>query len=712
MRSGRWRTAIGLATWLGAGAVTGASEPPDFSTRVVPALTKAGCNAGSCHGAALGRGGFRLSLLGYDPGADYDSLVREYEGRRVDLARPEQSLVLRKPAGELDHEGGIRLSPGGEGHRSLRDWIAAGAPRGPDRAVRSLKITPEAATLAATGQSLALRVVASYDDGTSEDVTRLATYTPADPASSRCSPIGEVTALRRGRAAVMVRFLGGVGCSTITVPLGDADRASVPRPIANFIDEHVNATLDELRLDQAPRADDASFIRRARLDLTGQLPDPTEVEGFVADPGPDKHARLVDRLLALPEFVDHWSYKWGDLLRIESGRLGPSGAAAFHAWVRDQVARNAPLDRMATELVLALGDGDAAGPANFSRVPADARGQAEYVSQVFLGVRLQCANCHDHPLDRWTQDDYHGLAAVFARLERGRTVRLRPRGEVIHPKTGRAAPPRIPGQRDLDGEADPRQAFAQWLTASDNPHFARVAVNRIWRDLMGRGLVEPVDDHRATNPATHPALLDDLASDFAAHGFDVRRAIRTIAASEAYRRSPLATLGSPADDRFLSHAQPRPLPPHVLVDAVARVTGVPEPLGDRPPGTTAGSLGDSRVSSLPLDLLGRCPRQAGCEADSLASGSLAVALHAINGPWLNVKIARPEGRLHRAIEAGRSDGEIVAEFYRAALGREPGDDERTHWQGAIGAAGPGGRTAALEDFLWALLGSDEFTHNH
>ena len=712
MPSGRWRISLGLAILLGPGAVIRASGPPDFATRIVPALTKAGCNAGSCHGAALGRGGFRLSLLGYDPGADYDSLVREYEGRRVDLARPGKSLVLRKPAGELDHGGGVRLSTAGEGYQTLRDWIATGAARGSDRLVRALKVTPDAATLASTGGSVALRVVAHYDDGTSEDVTRLATYTPADPGSALCSPRGEINALRRGRAAVTIRFLGGVGCATVTVPLRDVPLGDVPRPRASFIDDHVNRTLDELRVDQAPRADDASYLRRARLDLTGRLPEPEEVDGFVADPAPDKHARLVDRLLALPEFVDHWTYKWGDLLRIESGRLGLAGAQAFHAWVRDQVARNTPLDRMARELVLALGDGDREGPANFSRVPSDARAQAEYVSQVFMGVRLQCANCHDHPLDRWTRDDYHGLAAVFARLERGRQVRLRPRGEVLHPGTGLAASPRIPGVRTLVNETDTRADFASWLTAADNPHFARAAVNRVWRELMGRGLVEPVDDHRVTNPATHPALLDELARDFTAHGFDVRHAIRTIAGSEAYRRSSRPTAGSPPDDRFLSHAPARLLPPHVLVDAVVRVTGVPEPLGDRPHGTSAGSLGDSRVPSLALDLLGRCPREAGCAADASGSGSLAVALHAINGPWLNAKITRPEGRLHRMLGEGRSDGEIITEFYRVALGRGPGDDEFAHWQGAIAAEGQGGRTAALEDLVWAVLGSAEFTHNH
>jgi hypothetical protein len=708
----RWRAWIGVAALLGAGISARAEGPPDFATRVIPVLTKAGCNAGSCHGAALGRGGFRLSLLGYDPRADHDRLVHEFEGRRVNTAHPEKSLLLRKASGSLDHEGGPRLPTGSEGDRIVREWIAAGAPLGGGRSPRSLDVEPGETVLAGTGQSISLKVTARYDDGTAEDVTRWAVYTPADPAAVRLSAHGEVTALRRGRAAIMVRFVGAVGCAIVTVPLSDAPSGTTVRARTNFIDDHINRTLDELRLDHVPRAGDATFLRRARLDLTGQLPAPAEVEEFLADVAPDKHARLVDRLLASPEFVDHWAYKWGDLLRIESGRLGPAGAAAFHEWVRDAVARNAPLDRMAREMVLALGDGDRVGPANFSRVSGDARSQAELVSQVFLGVRLQCANCHDHPLDRWTRDDYHGLAAVFARLDRGREVRLRPRGEVIHPGTGLAAVPRIPGERPIDGVNDPREAFAGWLTAPGNPYFARAAANRVWRELMGRGLVDPVDDHRVTNPPTHPALLEELARDLVAHEFDVRHVIRTIMASEAYRRGSRPAPGGPADDRFYSHALARPLPPPVLVDAVARVTGVAEPLGDRPPGTSAGSLGDSRVASATLDLLGRCSRESGCTTDVATAGSLALALHAINGPWLNAKLADPGGRVQRMAREARSDGAIVAEFYRLALGREPTDVEMGHWSREIAEAGPAGRVGAIEDFVWALILSAEFTHNH
>jgi hypothetical protein len=710
VRSSRRRIWIGALLFVAA-TTARAEGPPDFATRVVPVLTKAGCNAGACHGAAVGRGGFRLSLLGYDPRADYENLVLELEGRRVNTAHPERSLVLRKATGALEHEGGPRLAPGGEGYRIVRDWIAAGAPPGSVRSLRALEVAPAETVLARTGQTSALRVTARYDDGTTEDVTRWAVYTPIDRAAVRCSSRGVLTPLSRGRSVVMVRFLGKVACAIVTVPLADTPPRKGGRPRANFIDDHVNRSLDELRLDHSPRTDDATFLRRVRLDLTGQLPAPEELEAFCSDPAPQRRFVVVEQLMSRPEFVDHWSYKWGDLLRIESGRLGPAGASAFHAWIRDAVARNMRLDQMARAMVLALGDGDRVGPANFSRVAGDARMQAELVSQVFLGVRLQCANCHDHPLDRWTRDDYHGLAAVFARLDRGREVRLRPRGEVIHPGTGQPAAPRIPGERPIEGD-DPRAVFAQWLTAPENPFFARAAVNRIWRELMGRGLVEPVDDHRATNPPTHPELLEALARDFTAHGFDARHTIRTIVASEAYQRESRSVPGSPADDRFYSHALSRPLPPHVLVDAVSRVTGVTEPLGDQPPGTSAGSLGDSRAASAILDLLGRCPRQSGCTTGTARAGSLALALHAINGPWLNTKLADPQGRIRRMLDEGHADAAIVSEFYRIALCRKPTDDEAAHWTREIAEAGPDGRPGAIEDFVWALLLSAEFTQNH
>jgi hypothetical protein len=699
-----------LTTLVLAGVARG-QPAPDFETQVVPVLTRAGCNSGACHGAAIGRGGFKLSLLGYNPDLDYDSLVEEFEGRRVNLARPEQSLVLRKPSGRLQHEGGVKLPGGGEGFRLVLNWIQAGAPRAPRRALQDLEVTPTHRRLAAPNHGFPLTVTARFSDGASEDVTHWALLTPADAAALRCSAAGEVTALRRGRHALAVRFLDQVRCVTVAVPLHAEPPAGAAPPRANFIDDHVNRTLAELHLPAAPRCDEPTFVRRASLDLIGTLPEPAEVEAFLTDPGADRRARLVERLMQRPEFVDRWAYWWGDLLRIESKRLGREGAAAFHAWARTQVHANTPLDRMARELLLATGDGYRSGAANFSRVPPSAQVQAEYVSQVFLGVRLQCANCHNHPLDRWTQDDYHGLAAVFARVGRGREVSLLARGEVIHPRSGKPARPRIPGGEFLPPDTEPREPLTRWLTSPRNAYFARSVSNRVWRELMGRGLVEPVDDHRATNPPTHPELLDALARDFIDHRFDLRHLIRTITGSEAYQRTSRGTAANRGDDCFYSRALVRPLPPPVLIDAVAKVTGVPEKLGDLPEGTRALALGDARLPSTALDLLGRCPREDGCTPGQ-GGGGLALALHTINGPWLNAKVAHPKGQLHCLIALKKTDEEIVSALYWAALGRTPTAAERDHWRGRLGTVHPEERTAALEDFLWALLNSVEFRTNH
>ena len=679
---------------------------------MIPVLTKAGCNAGSCHGAALGRGGFRLSLLGYDPGADHDSLVHEFEGRRVNTARPERSLVLRKGTAAIEHEGGPRLAAGGEGYRVLRDWIAAGAPRSAAFAERAWRSSPARRSWPGPASRSRSRVTARYDDGTprtSRDgpSTRRPTRRP-----SAARRRGESTALRRGRSAISVRFLGAVGCATVTVPLSDSPPKIADRPRANFVDDHVNRTLDELRLDHAPRADDATYLRRARLDLTGQLPSPAEVDEFLADRAPGKHARLVERLLASPEFVDHWAYKWGDLLRIESGRLGAEGAAAFHGWVRDAVARNTPLDRMAREMILALGDGDRVGPANFSRVASDARSQAELVSQVFLGVRLQCANCHDHPLDRWTRDDYHGLAAVFARVDRGRTVRLRDRGEVIHPGTGLAASPRIPGERPIAGRRRPARGVRRVADVAGEPvlrprggqpHLARADGPRPGRAGRRPPRHQPPDASgaaRRAGPRPRRARLRH-ARTRSGRSWPPRP---TAASSRRSRARPTTTASTRT-------ALARPLPPHVLVDAVARVTGVPEPLGDLPPGRRRARWG-TRGSRRSRWTCSAAAAENPAARPIAATGSLGLALHAINGPWLNAKLADPGGRLHRMVREGRDDREIVAEFYRLALGRGPRDEELAHWTREIAAAGEAGRLGALEDFAWALLLSPEFTRNH
>ena len=684
------------------------AAPPDFATGVVPVLTRAGCNAGACHGAAAGRGGFHLSLFGGDPAADYDAIVHDLETRRVNLAHPEESLILGKPTGELRHEGGVRLEADGVGAKILADWIMAGAPRGTARRLTDFEVSPLDRTLESEGTAVPLRATARFDGGPAEDVTAWTVFSATDPAAVELDPETATATVRRpGRHVVVARYLDRVVPVRFTLPLSDAAADHSKERRANFIDDEVYATLAALRIPVSPTADDATFLRRGRLDLTGRLPTPEEVESFLADRSADKRSALVDRLLRTDEFADYWAYRFAAVFRVRALPNEKEGAAALHGWLRDRLHKGTPFDIVARELLTAVGDSHVVPPAYFARLSPDARGQAELVGEAFLGVRLRCANCHNHPLDRWNQDDYHGLAAAFARLDRGRVVKVMGRGAVTNPRTGEAAMPRIPGVRDLDPTADGREAFADWLTARDNPYFARAAVNRLWRAMFGRGLVEPADDLRDTNPATHPELLARLADDFASHSYDVRRTLRLVATSETYGRSGAAVPGNRADECYYSHAYRRPLSAEVLADALADVTGVSDRYGDEPAGTRAVALTDPRTPAPSLDVLGRCSREASCER-VVAGGGLSAKLHQINGELVNRKLASPEGRLHKLIAAGRSDDEIVAEFALRALGREPTADEMAFWRGRRA----GDRTAWLEDVAWGLLSCAEFRTNH
>ncbi|MCI0461873.1 MAG: DUF1549 and DUF1553 domain-containing protein [Gemmataceae bacterium] len=698
---------------LAAAVLVGAPPAiPHFDTELIPVLTKAGCNAGACHGAAAGRGGFRLSLLGGDPAADYDTIVHELEGRRVNLARPGESLLLAKPTGRRSHQGGVRLEEDGPGAKRLADWIVAGAPRLPARRLTHFEVRPARCVVDKAGTELALRATARFDDGRSDDVTAWTVFTASDPAAVEIDPdAGRATVRRRGQHVVIARFLDRVVPLQLTLPLADTPVDLAKEPRTNFIDDEVLKTLAVLRLPVSPAADDATFLRRVRLDLTGTLPGRDEVEAFLADRTADKRAQLVNLLLQSDAFVDYWTHRLATLLRIHPLPNEKEGARALHGWLREQIRTGTPMDEVARALLTAVGDSHVVGPAYFTRLTPDARGQAELVSQVFLGVRLQCANCHNHPLDRWTQDDYHGLAAVFARLERGRVVKVASRGAVTNPRTGEPALPRLPGVRSLEANADGRDQFAQWLTAPDNPYFARAIVNRLWRALYGRGLVEPADDLRDTNPATHPELLDRLAADFVQHGQDIRHTLRLIALSQAYGRSGAANAANQADDRFYSHAYRRPLEPEVLADALAQVTGVSDRYGDEPLGTRAITLFDPRTPAPSLDILGRCSRQMSCEGTT-AGGGLPAKLHQLNGELINRKLAAPDGHLHRLMDAGNTDEEIVTDFYFRALGRPPTGRERAFWRQRLVAAGKTERAEWLEDIIWSLLNCNEFSTNH
>jgi hypothetical protein len=687
-------------------------RPVDFDTEIIPVLTKAGCNAGACHGAAAGRGGFHLSLLGGDPAADHEAIVQALEGRRINQARPERSLVLAKPTGQLEHGGDIALEEDSLGAQRLLAWIRSGASRGSQRRLTSLEVSPRRYISSELPVSVPLRVMARFDDGPAENVTAWTVFAASDPVAVEIDRNLVAKVKRRGQHVIIARFLDRVVPIQISVPLSDdaVDLAGEPR--ANFIDEEILRVLTDLRLPVSPQASDTAWLRRVSLDLTGRLPEPAVVETFLADKSADKRSCLVETLLASAAFADYWTLRFARLLRMHSLPNEKEGVRAYADWLRGEIHRDVGLDKIARQLLTATGDSHVVGPANFGRMVGDARDHAELVGSFFLGMRLGCANCHNHPLDRWTQDDYHGLAAVFARLDRGREVRVTSRGAVTNLRTNEPALPRIPGVRYLSADADNRAEVAQWLTSDDNRYFARATVNRLWRAMFGRGLIEPTDDLRETNPATHPELLDRLADDFAEHGYSIRHTLRQIALSHTYGRSDVTVAGNAVDDRFYSHAYSRSLIPEVLADAIADVTGVANEFAGQPVGTRAVALIDPLTPAPSLDVLGRCNRAGGCDENTSAGGGLPAQLHLLNGDLINRKLTDDQGRLRRLITSGKTDEGIVSEWYLRGLGRHPTADELKRWRERLKTDDSRQRQQRLEDFAWSLLNSRQFMENH
>lgn len=694
---------LGLLTMFQAVA---SQDAPDFETEVLPVVTRAGCNSGACHGAAAGRGGFHLSLFGADPGRDYAAITVDREGRRVNLVRPELSLLLRKPAGELNHGGGVILEDGGREWKVLADWIRTGRQRGHSQRLMSLTVGPERLVFETVPAVVEFEASAAFDGESPEDVTQRTLFTSLDHASVRIANGNQATVLRPGQHVVVARFLSRVVPIRITVPFGK----TVPEfsaSDAGVIDQEIVRILQELRIPASPGVSDDVWLRRASLDLTGRLPDPAVALAFLQDSSPERFERETDRLLESEGFADIWGLRFAKLLRIHSLPNEPESLQAYTSWLRDAIASGTGLNEIALSLLTATGDSHTNGPANFGRMVQDARQHAELVGEVFVGAKLGCANCHNHPLDRWTQDDYHGLAAVFARLERGRMVQLNARGSVTNLRTGEPATPRIPGERDLAADEDHRRAVYDWVISDKHNSFARVTVNRLWRSLFGRGLVEPVDDLRDTNPATHPALLDQLAEEFAASGYQLRPVLKLMVLSDAYRRSPETVPGNEGDDRFLSRALRRSMEPEVLLDAIADVTGVPE----RSAAGVAFRAVDARdpVRTLPvLDLLGRCVRQDECNSASSAETGLPAYLHLMNGDVVNRRLQHPDGRLKRLIAAGETDAGIVREFSLRAFCQYPSAAELSGWEQQLASGPAEERQQRLEDFVWSLLSSRRF----
>ena len=692
------------------------SETIHFDTQVVPVLTKAGCNAGACHGAAVGRGGFKLSLYGADPARDYDAIVRQLESRRINLAKPEASLLLLKPTGMLDHGGGYRLDPDEAGAQRLLQWIENGAERGPPRQLVRFQVSPASFLASKVGEKVKLRAEAEFADGQRVEVTNWTVFTPEDSTAVVINTAtSQLTVLRRGRHVVVARYLDRVVPLQITVPLSDDPVQLAVAKDESFVDRHVRTTLEQLRLPVSPPATDATLVRRLYLDLTGRLPTTVETLSFIEDKQSGKRQVLIDKLLNSSAASDFWTFQFAKLLRIRSRPKDTVGAKTYHGWLRQQIQQDTSYAQMVQALLTTTGDSHEIGPANFYRAAGDPRSRAEFVSELLMGVRLRCANCHNHPLDQWTQDDYHGLSAIFAPLQVGRVVSVKTRAEVTHPRTGEAAVPRIPGTRFLASAQTGRQAFAEWLTARENPYFARAVVNRLWKNLMGRGLVEPTDDLRSTNPATHPELLNELAEEFQNHGYSWRHVVRRIVSSQAYARSAQVLPANRVDDRFYSHALIRPLEAEVLSDALVDVTGVPHQYGDLPLGTRAVNLFDSLIPSTELDVLGRCSREEGCEGstNATASGGLTRKLHLMNGRLINSKIRNEKSYLGKLMKSRLPQNQIVSKLYLACFSRYPTDLEQQYWnQQWSQVSSEKERRELLEDLFWSLLACREFSTNH
>jgi hypothetical protein len=709
-----------------------AEVPVSFSREVVPRLTRLGCNQGACHGAALGRNGFRLSLLGYDPAFDYNQIVQSAEGRRVVLSDPERSILLLKPTLSLEHGGGERFPPHSPPYELLKQWLEDGAPEpGPrDPVATGLEVWP-ARRILVPGERQQLLVRATWSDGRVEDVTATAQFDALNDSVASVTPDGLVTGRGPGETHVMVRFAGQATVVQMTLPY--ARLAHYPDlPAYNFVDEKLIAKWKDLGLTPSPLCDDAEFLRRALLDTIGTLPSPEEVRAFLADRDPDKRRKAIDRLLDRPEFVDFWALKWGDLLRINRDQLEDKGMWSFHNWVRAQLRDRVPLDEFARAIITAQGSTFTDGPANFYRTARTPEDWSEAATQVFLGVRLQCARCHHHPFEKYSQDDYYGMAAFFSRLGtkpsqdfglfgRETVVYLRPAGEVRNPRTGQVVPPHPLGAAagkgtkpasPWDDALDRRRRLAAWLTSPDNPLFARNLANRFWGYLMGRGLVEPLDDLRATNPPSNPELLDALAQDLVAHHYDLRHLLRTILTSRAYQLSSTRTHGNEADqaDVYYTRYAVKRLSAEELADALDAVTSTREKYPGLPPGTRAIQLPDTKVRSFLLDVFGRPPRQTTCECERTGQPNIAQALHLLNGDFLNRKIAAPTGRVETLLKATKPVPAIVEELYLATLSRPPRPEEATRAAGWVGNAAS--EREGIQDLLWVLVNSREFQFNH
>ena len=704
-------------------------NPVSFRHEVIAALNVGGCNMGACHGTPSGKNGFKLSLRGFDPAQDFQQLTRDVLGRRTVTHDPQASLLLQKGLGRVAHEGGQRFATGSVATTAVEGWLAEGmkddAPTLPT--VKSLKVLPGSRLQVKPARWQQIAIEATFSDGSVRDVTRLSAMSSSDPGVAEITANGLVEFRQAGEVAILARYLEEMVTIRLTYLEPKPGFVWPNIPESNEIDRHVFAKLKLLNIPPSDLCTDADFVRRVYLDLCGLIPTAEEVRSFLTDKSPDRRARLVDSLLERPEYADFWTLKWSDVLRSNRKTIQVKGTQVFQQWIHDQVVQNTPFDQVVRDLITAKGNTFSVAPANYYRVAKDPQNLAETTAQLFFGVRMQCAKCHNHPFERWTQDDYYSFAAFFARVKQkadpsqpgpnpqtpGAEIVYTDRGgEVTQPRTGKVMAPKYMGG-DIAQVApgqDRREALAVWMTAGENPFFARALANRIWFHVMGRGVVEPVDDFRDSNPSANDDLLSFLARDLASHRFDVKHLIRTIMNSRTYQLSATTNDGNKDDNRYFSHAVSRLLTAEQLLDAICQSTEMPEKFAGLPAGTRASQLPDGEVNNLFLKTFGQPARELACECERESDSNLAQALQLINGPTINDKLRSPTNRVGRLMQAGKSDKEILEDLYYNTLSRPPsGEDEKI---AMAHIAKVKDRRRGFEDLHWALINAKEFLFRH
>lgn len=715
---------------------TATPQPVSFRDEVIAALNVGGCNAGACHGTPSGKGGFKLSLRGFDPEADYLQLTRDVLGRRTDRQRPDASLVLQKALGRIPHEGGARFAPSSVPALTIRTWLAQGLAddAAKHHEVKALEVLPGSRVTLAPGRFQQLAVRATFTDGASRDVTRLTVFSSSDDSVASVTPTGLVEFKGPGEVAILSRYLLEMNTIRLTY-LEPRPGFSWPNPPEhNYVDKHVFAKLKMLSIPPSGLCSDDEFIRRAFLDLCGVLPTSDEVRKFLADKSKDKREKLIDALLERPEYADYWTMKWSDVLRSSRKTIQIKGTHVFQRWLRTHIARDSGFDRITRELITAKGSTFSNPAANYYRIARDSQNLAETTAQLFFGIRMQCAKCHNHPFERWTQDDYYSMAAWFARVRQkadksepglpgqpGAEVIFTDRGgEVTQPRTGRVMAPKYLGgdAPKIEARQDRREVLADWLAASHNPFFAKATVNRVWYHLMGKGIVDPVDDFRDSNPSANDELLEALAKDFAANKFRFKHLIRTIMTSRTYQLSAEALPLNKDDTKYFSHAVTKLLPAEPLLDAICAATAVPEKFAGMPLGTRAVQLPDGDANHPFLKTFGQPARELACECERESDSNLAQALQLINGPTLNDKLRVATNRVGKLLAKKLTDQAMLEELYLSTLSRYPtGEDVKVNMEylkkARTGAANVTEATRlAWEDIQWALFNSKEFLFRH